>query len=250
MWFHLELKGRGYEASHAAIAVSDSVTGPYQFIRSGRVNPGIYPENMDQKDRKINLKAFAKKKGWSPEWKEDITRGALVVQHLEEGQMSRDITLFVDDDGKAYHIYSSEENLTLHIAELTDDYQEYSGKYIRIFPGGHNEAPAIFKKEGTYWMITSGCTGWQLNAARMFSAPSIWGPWQQHPNPCVGKGAELTFGGQSTYILTHPHKKDSYIFVADRWRPENPIDGRYLWLPIQFTEQGTPFIEWMDEWKP
>ena len=34
--------------------------------------------------------------------------------------MSRDMTLFVDDDGKGYHIYSSEDNLTLHIAELTE----------------------------------------------------------------------------------------------------------------------------------
>lgn len=47
--------------------------------------------------------------------------------------MSRDMTLFVDDDGKAYHIYSSEDNLTLQIAELSDDYLSHTGKYIRIF---------------------------------------------------------------------------------------------------------------------
>lgn len=79
------------------------------------------------------------------------------------------MTLFVDDDGKAYHIYSSEDNLTLQIAELADDYLSHTGKYIRIFPGGHNEAPAIFKKEGTYWMITSGCTGWDPNKARLLT---------------------------------------------------------------------------------
>lgn len=28
------------------------------------------------------------------------------------------MTLFVDDDGKAYHIYSSEDNLTLQIARI------------------------------------------------------------------------------------------------------------------------------------
>ncbi len=44
------------------------------------------------------------------------------------------MTLFVDDDGKAYHIYSSEDNLTLQIAELADDYLSHTGKYIRIFP--------------------------------------------------------------------------------------------------------------------
>ena len=42
--------------------------------------------------------------------------------NYSDGQMSRDMTLFVDGDGTAYHIYSSEENLTLHIAELSDDY--------------------------------------------------------------------------------------------------------------------------------
>ena len=41
---------------------------------------------------------------------------------FEKGQMSRDMTIFVDDDGKAYHIYSSAENSTTHIAELTPDY--------------------------------------------------------------------------------------------------------------------------------
>lgn len=57
-----------------------------------------------------------------------------VKRDLKDGQMSRDMTLFVDDDGKAYHIYSSEDNLTLQIAELADDYLSHTGKYIRIFP--------------------------------------------------------------------------------------------------------------------
>ena len=87
------------------------------------------------------------------------------------------------------------------------------------FRGGHNEAPAIFKKDGTYWMITSGCTGWAPNAARLFSAPSIWGPWKQHPNPCQGEGSERTFGGQSTYILQLPGNR--YLFMADIWRPKS-----------------------------
>ena len=80
--------------------------------------------------------------------------------------MSRDMTLFVDDDRKAYHIYASEENLTLQIAELSDDYLSHTGRYIRVAPGGHNEAHAIFKIDGRYYIITSGSTGWEPNAAR------------------------------------------------------------------------------------
>ena len=170
-----------------------------------------------------------------------------VRRDLESGQMSRDMTLFVDDDGKAYHIYASEENLTLQIAELTDDYLDYTGKYVRIAPTGHNEAPAIFKKDGHYFMITSGCTGWDPNAARLFTSDNIYGPWTQHPNPCLGDDADLTFHSQSTFILPVAGKKDAFIFMSDRWTPRNPIDGRYIWLPIRF-ENELPVLKWLDEW--
>jgi hypothetical protein len=53
MWFHLELKGMGYEPARAAVAISDSPAGPYRFIRSGRVNPGVYPLNMGTKEQEI-----------------------------------------------------------------------------------------------------------------------------------------------------------------------------------------------------
>lgn len=250
MWFHLEMKGKGYTAARAALAVSDTPAGPYTFIRSGRVNPGKYPFNMTEEELTTKINADDYSEWWTPQWREAVNKGLFVQRDLEDGQMSRDMTLFVDDDGKAYHIYSSEENLTLHIAELTDDYQAHTGKYIRIFPGGHNEAPAIFKKDGTYWMITSGCTGWDPNEARMFSATSIWGPWKQYANPCIGENAQLTFGGQSTYILAVPGAKYEYIFMADIWRPKNPIDARYIWLPIRFDGNGVPYIKWEDSWSP
>lgn len=249
LWFHLELKGMGYRASRAAVAVSDKVAGPYTYLRSGRVNAGIYPFNMTDIERKTNYDMDALKgKWWTPEWQSALKQGLFVKRDKEGGQMSRDMTLFVDDNEKAYHIYSSEDNLTLHIAELSDDYQSHTGKYMRLFPGGHNEAPAIFKKDGTYWMVASGCTGWDPNEARLFQAPSIWGPWGQCPNPCVGKDADITFGAQSTFVLKIPGAEDKFIFMADIWRPRNPIDARYVWLPIQFDKTGMPFIEWKDNW--
>lgn len=250
MWFHLELKGKGYAAARSAVAISDSPTGPFKYIRSERINPGVLPFDMNETQRAMldTLDAEKYKEWWTPMWYEAIHKGLFVKHDLQGGQMARDMQLFVDEDGKAYHIYSSEDNLTLQIAELSDDYLTHTGKYVRMAPAGHNEAPAIFKKsDGTYWMITSGCTGWDPNEARIFSAPSIWGPWTQHPNPCRGKKSEITFGGQSTYVLPVPGKKDAFIFMADIWRPKHPSDARYIWLPIQF-ENGVPYIEWMDSW--
>ena len=98
-------------------------------------------------------------------------------------------------------------------------------------------------------MITSGCTGWDPNEARMFSAKSIWGPWMQHANPCRGDNHRLTFGGQSTYILKVKGKPDAFIFMADIWRPKHPIDARYIWLPIDF-EKDVPVITWREAWNP
>ena len=249
MWFHLELKGHGYDAARCGVAVSDKPTGPFRFLRSGRVNPGILPEGMDV-EAMNSLKSEKDYKWWTDEWMDAIKKGLLVKRDLEGGQMSRDMTVYVDDDGKAYHIYSSEENLTLQIAELTDDYTAHTGRYVRVAPGGHNEAPAIFKHNGTYWMITSGCTGWDPNEARMFSARNIFGPWEQHPNPCVGPNKEITFGGQSTFVLSLNTQPSTFIFMADIWRPEHPIDARYIWLPVSFNSNGTPVIEWKDAWAP
>ena len=115
--------------------------------------------------------------------------------------MARDMTLFVDDDGKAYHIYASEENQTLQIAELTDDYTAHSGRYVRAFVGRSMEAPAIFKHDGKYYLMMSGCTGWAPNAARSAVADSVMGEWTELGNPCVGDDADKTFHSQSTYML-------------------------------------------------
>ena len=222
MWFHLELKGQGYNAARYGVAVADRPEGPYKFLYSSRANAGTWPIEGSP----MNFDEYLKR-------------------DYGTGQMARDMTLFVDDDGKAYHIFSSEENFTLHIAELTGDYLHHTGRYTRVAPGGQNEAPAIFKHDGTYWMITSGCTGWAPNEARMFSAPSIWGPWTQHPNPCSGPLAEKTFNGQSTFVLP---VNGQYIFMADIWRPNHPRDARYIWLPIEF-EDGKPVVRWRDEWE-
>ena len=250
MWFHLELKGQGYTAARTGLAVSDTPAGPFKFIRSERVNAGKLPFDMTAEQKAVmdTLTAAYYPTAWTPEWIDAVKKGLFLKRDLEGGQMARDMQLFVDDDGKAYHIFASEENNTLQIAALSDDYLSHSGKYVRVAPSGQNEAPALFKRKGKYWMITSGCTGWAPNEARMFSADNIMGPWIQHPNPCVGPNKELTFGGQSTYILKVHGMDDAYIFMADIWRPKHPSDARYIWLPIQFKEDDTPVVEWMDSW--
>lgn len=201
LWFHLELRGKGYSAARAGVAVSDKITGPYKYVHSFRPN----------------------------------------------GNMSRDMTLFADAGGNAYHIYSSKENYDLRIAKLSADFLTATTEDKLLF-SNHREAPALFAYNGKYYMITSGCTGWAPNKASVHEAVSVWGPWTELPyNPMEGADADLTFGGQSTYILPIAGKKDSFIFMADKWNPRNLKDSRYIWLPVQFNNR-LPLVKWIPEW--
>lgn len=249
MWFHLEIKNQGYDAARSGVAVSDSPTGPFTFIKSLRPNAGYWPVNLLSNHKRpvpdslIDSK-FCGGPGCLPLHPDSLN---LLGRDFKGGQMARDMTLFVDDDERAYHIYSSEENSTLHISLLNDDYMSHSGVYYRFFVNRYMEAPALFKHNGKYYLIASGCTGWDPNAARLAQAPSIFGPWKELGNPCKGKNSEITFKGQSTYVLPVAGKKDAFIFMADLWKPDNAIDGRYIWLPIKW-EADKPVVKWYNKW--
>ena len=246
MWFHLEPKNAGYTGAMIGIASADRVTGPYTFIRMTRGNPQMWPVDVLPLHKKPLSEANKKERNnLGPAEHPDSVN--TLGRDFEKGQHSRDMTLYVDDDGKAYQIRSAESNSVIHISELTDDYLDFTGKYVRAFVGRKMEAPAIFKKDGLYYFMASGCTGWRPNEARSAIAPSVWGPWTELGNPCVDEGKELTYHSQSTYILPVAGKENAFIYMGDRWTPDNAIDGRYIWLPVEF-EDNRFIIRWYDEW--
>lgn len=160
--------------------------------------------------------------------------------------MSRDQTVFVDDDGKAYQFASSEDNKTMYINELTDDYLKPSGKFTRNFIGESREAPAVFKHGGKYYVLTSGCSGWDPNTAQIAVADDIMGQWTVLGDPCKGTDADKTFYAQSTYVQPIIGKDDTYLALFDRWKKTDLEDSRYVWLPIEWSDDGMPVIPWKD----
>ena len=201
MWMHIDTGNYGY--ARAGVAISDSPTGPFEYITSYR-----------PKDK-----------------------------------MSRDMTVFQDDDGSAYIYFSTDENASLACSKLSEDYLEPVGEVYYCITRKWREAPAVFKYKDTYYMITSGCTGWDPNEADYATAPSPTGPWTQHGNPCVGEDSHITFGGQSHWVMPLDSKKGHFIFMADIWRPEHHSESGSIWLPIQIQPDGEIRIEWIDEWK-
>jgi beta-galactosidase len=65
-------------------------------------------------------------------------------------------------------------------------------------------------------------------------------------NPMVGPNARLTFDAQSTFILP-VGRRQQYIFMADRWKPGDLKDSRYIWLPVSFNNDN-PMVAWQDSW--
>jgi beta-glucanase (GH16 family) len=78
MYFHLELRGQGYNAARVGIAVSDSITGGYKFVKSLRPNAGIFPLNMNEKQRKATAKIEDFKDWWTQEWRKAVDRKSVV----------------------------------------------------------------------------------------------------------------------------------------------------------------------------
>jgi hypothetical protein len=164
------------------------------------------------------------------------------------GQESRDITLYKDDDNKSYLIYTSESNSTTHICLLTDDYLQPTKTYKRIFIDTPREAPAIVKHQGYYYLITSGITGWDPNEAMYAEADSIMGDWRIKGNPCTGADADKTFYSQGTFILPVPNTNNTYLFMADRWKKTDLEKSTYVWLPFRIQNRQIS-IPWTDSWK-
>lgn len=167
------------------------------------------------------------------------------------GTDCRDLTLFQDDDGTAYVVFASEYNRNITIARLTDDYLSVQDAFTKNFSAPHRsagrEAPVLFKDAGNYYIITSGCTGWETNAAECAVASSPFGPWHILGNPCRGELADTTFHAQSTFVLALQGYEHAFLFLADRWNPENLSDSRYVWLPLHM-RAGVPTIPWHEAW--
>lgn len=159
--------------------------------------------------------------------------------------MSRDDTLFKDDDGKAYFVSAANENADLVIYELTDDYLDIERQVITLWPGSYREAPALFKVGPRYFLVTSGATGWDPNQAKYSTATSIGGPWSALSN--LGDGT--TFDSQPTYVLpVQGSEGTTYVYAGDRWQDPDLASSKYIWLPLRVSDT-TLSLAYYPEWQ-
>lgn len=236
LWWHSDGQttagGSMYARSMAGVAVSDSPTGPFRLT-------GVYrmPNRTDYK---------------------------ACISAAVPGQ-ARDMTVFQDDDGTAYIVYSSEENRSLYVAELDAAYTnvthttdvdmanagQYSddGRYPYLFADGTAdapvrgedfqivkecgmlEAPALFQHGGKYYAVASGATGWAPNPQTYHTADSILGTWI--------RGVETDDVYENVAYNSIPEGGDGLLSVGDTRRTSfgsqstNVLDlgdGRFVYM--------------------
>lgn len=159
------------------------------------------------------------------------------------GYDSRDMTVF-NDNGTAYLISATRVNADLNIYKLTPDFLGIDSLVTTLWAGSYREAPAMFKRGSTYFLITSGATGWTPNQAKYATASSIAGPWSGLSNLADSR----TYESQSTYVLpVEGASSTSYLYLGDRWAGawERPVnESKYVWLPLSFPTSTTVTMSW------
>lgn len=160
------------------------------------------------------------------------------------GHMSRDITTFVDTDGTGYMISAANENADLHVYRLTPDYTDIDAQVQKLWSGQWREAPAMFKRNGVYFLLTSGATGWSPNQQKYATATSVTGAW----SGLRDIGDWNTYGSQTAYVLpVQGTSGTSYLYMGDRWG--NSMggmvnDSQYVWLPLTFPTDTTMTMDY------
>lgn len=172
---------------------------------------------------------------------------------------SRDQTLFLDDDGQAYHVYSTNTNSNTHCERLADDFLTPLPDYTVQLKGRRYEAASLFKAGETYYGLFSGCTGWSPNPGRyMWTTDLMGGTWEAPAdfrasdgstgiNFCTDDGMSTTYDSQSAYVIPVHGKDKCFIYYGDRWNSGNIQSSKYVWLPLS-VRSGYPTVQWYDSW--
>lgn len=200
------------------------------------------------------------------------------------GMSSGDFDIVVDGD-KAYVVFEK-VHTELIVADLTDDYTDVSGNYSSHFkksgPPDVREAPAVFRKNGKFYIFTSGTTGYFPNPSEVAVADSMHGPWTVLGDPHKDERGKDSYRSQISSVL-YVKELDMHIALADRWltdlpcempdvceafrrwfSPEGPLPvdekddpnrytvqdtskANYVWLPVEF-EGDMPVLRNLAAW--
>lgn len=152
-----------------------------------------------------------------------------------------DMGTFQDEDGTGY--------LLIHhgpIYKLSEDYRSVVEKTAHI--EGMGESPAMFKKDGIYYFLTSNLTSWERNDNYYYTATSVEGPWSNRGLFCPE--GSLTHNSQCTFVFPLKCNGDIVpMYMGDRWSyPHQASAATYVWLPMKISGTELSIPEYWATW--
>jgi hypothetical protein len=181
--------------------------------------------------------------------------GPFTLDHLQTSltnvvnNAAGDMSVFVDDDGQAYLIFSSSNGrANLYVGQLQPADFLNVQPATRIFGGPGREGNCMFKYSGNYYFCSSDLHGWNASHTYCISASNINGPYSAE---FVLDGTDPDFSHVTQtgfFISVQGTAQTTIIYAGDRW---SDFAGNGLgfnqWVPLTFTGT-TPHFQSLSQW--
>lgn len=190
-------------------------------------------------DNHIGFRVFTSSRPTGPFTEVAEPRLAVNSNGAVAGLNNGDHDTFVDEDGTAYIAYTDWQTKgTIVIEKLSADYLTGSGEHVKAVTKGSTEAPALFRRNGSYYLFYSDpncgyCSGTGTSYRR---AASPLGPWSDGI-----KISDKSCGGQPSFVSLVKLNGDSvFIYGSDLWNnaAKNEALANYYWAPLSFDANG------------
>jgi len=181
----------------------------------------------------------------------DSPSGPFVHAHLQAridnvaSPTSGDQTVFVDDDGQPYLVFSNNGNRRhLYVAPLraADYLQVEPATEIYRAPAGGREGNAMFKHNGLYYFCSSDLHGWNASRSFYMTATKITGPYSAE-KLIAGTDADFSHVSQNGFFIpVQGSAGTTVLYAGDRWSnfAGNGL-GYNIWTPLSFDGQAPVF---------
>ncbi|MGN6366957.1 MAG: family 43 glycosylhydrolase [Phycisphaerae bacterium] len=172
---------------------------------------------------------------------------------LVDGALMGDMSMFQDEDGRAYLAYVSwavGTNAQHGIYRMSADYLSLE-KRMYLWDVRGREAPHIFKREGVYYYGTSRTAWIDSTPTKYYMAKSLEGPWSE-AKEMETPGSRNSWDTQVDFVYPIRGEKGTvWMFAGDRWLKdvEKGRNGDYVWLPMVFGEDGVPRVDYRQDWE-
>jgi hypothetical protein len=174
----------------------------------------------------------------TPNGKFSVDHTQAVIENVVNSNAG-DQTVFVDEDGKAYLVFSSQSGrANTYVAQLrASDYLAVEPA-TKVFGGASREGNCLFKYRGRYYICSSDLHGWNASHCYYISAEKILGPYSSEA-VMINSDLDFCHVTQTGFFITVNGTKDTTVlFCGDRWCDfaGNGI-GFNQWCPLTF--EGT-----------